>query len=170
MADHVDLVEPPDVACIYRGECWGVACKVAYGSAGTAFTAVKRGIAQLDRSSCSRGVVMLRITDVFPHEEMVPGRAPGMRTVQSFRPGDPLFEVAMALARPFVTEVVRRADAASLFQRSPKLAAVVFVAHTMANMSSPEGAVSIIVPIPNFYVASQRSQPFIDDFITAFRL
>jgi len=171
IATDVDLVDPPDVLSTYRGMRWGIACKNASGSAHSAFVSVKKGIEQLDQSPCEQGAVVVRITDVYPHEELVPGRSSGMRSIPSFQDGDQLFEFAMGLARPFVAEVIGHANGgASLFKRSRKLAMVIFVAHSVANMSSPEGAITTIVPIPNFLCAAKPPHPFMDDFITAFRL
>jgi hypothetical protein len=171
IATEVDLVEPPDVVCTYRGARWGVACKAAYGSANRAVKAVKEGVDQLEKSDCSEGAVVVRMTDVFPHGELVPGRSEGMRTIPSFRSEDDLMSHAAGLALPFRDEVSRRAQrGAAFFSRSKKLAAVWFVAHSFANVSTPQGAISAMFPI-TLYIARHRSAlPFLDDFITATRL
>lgn len=168
MATDVDLVEPPDVVCTYRGVRFGVACKGAYGSADTVMKAVKQGVDQLEKSECTEGAVVVRMTDVFPHDELVPGRSEGMRSIPSFPNGDVLMSHAAKLAVPFRDEVVRRAHGgAAFFNRSKKLVAVWFVAHSFGNVSTPRGAISVMCSIPLYLARAPRSHTFLDDFITA---
>lgn len=132
---------------------------------------MKAGVDQLEKSDCSEGAVVVRMTDVFPHDKLVPGRCEGMSTVPSFPSAHELLSNALSLAIPFRDEVCQRAQrGAAFFSRSKKLAAIWFVAHSFANVSTQGGATSVMFPIP-LYIARDRSAlPFLDDFITATRL
>lgn len=171
IATEVDLVEPPDVVCTYRGARFGVACKAVYGSANRAVKAVKEGVDQLEKSDCSEGAVVVRMTDVFPHGELVPGRVEGMQTVPSFQSKDELLSRAASLALPFRDEVLRRSHGGdAFFGRSTKLVAIWFVAHSFANVSTSRGALSSMFPVPLYVARDPGVVPFLDDFITATRL
>jgi hypothetical protein len=167
-ATDIDLVDPPDVLCTYRGVRFGVACKGAYGSADTAVKAVKKGVDQLEKSDCTAGAVVVRMTDVFPHDELVPGRSEGMRSIPSFPSGDALMSHAASLALPFRDEVIRRSQGgATFFARSKKLLAVWFVAHSFGNVSTGRGASSVMCSIPLYLARDPGVRPFLDEFITA---
>lgn len=171
IATEVDLVEPPDVVCSYRGVRWGVSCKAIYGSARGAVKAIKEGVDQLERSDCSEGAVVVRMTDVFPHDKLVPGRCEGMRTVPTFPSEHELLSAAASLALPFRDEVYERAQlGAAFFSRSKKLAAIWFVAHSFANVSTSGGAISAMFSIPLYIARDPSTLPFLDDFKTATRL
>jgi len=62
--------DEPDVCLKYMGGSWALACKVAYGNPRTIANAVLTGIKQLGRIKPDVGIVMVQLTNIFPHKSM----------------------------------------------------------------------------------------------------
>ena len=60
----------PDVLATYRGKRWGLACKSAYGSPTTVAKAVRKGAKQIERSDIDFGMIVVQLTNIFPHDRM----------------------------------------------------------------------------------------------------
>jgi len=69
-AMDVHFVEPPDVVCTYKKVQWGLACKVAYGSSRQTAKDIRKGIGQIERSDVDLGIVVVQMTNRFPHKNM----------------------------------------------------------------------------------------------------
>jgi hypothetical protein len=77
----------PDVIARYRGTAWGFACKSISGdSPATLFERIEEGVAQIERSSVQRGLVVLSFKNRFDHDS-------GMPAVGVDRDGERLFGV-----------------------------------------------------------------------------
>lgn len=143
-------LDEPDVLCTHESATWGVACKVAYGEPATTVNAIKTGAAQLQRSAAEFGVVVVRITDVFPHESLSTHPTPERRTVGAFLNVDDVERTLWALARPYIDAVrvdLDRGGVPALARRYPKLRAVAFIGHTLVLIRRPEGSAAALAPI-----------------------
>lgn len=68
-AEDTDFQEP-DVTCKFQGSRWGIACKALYGNESTASGRLRKGAKQIRRARVDFGVVVLQLTNVFPHDQM----------------------------------------------------------------------------------------------------
>jgi len=68
-ASNTQLKEP-DVTCLFEESTWGLACKTVSGNPESAVSAIRKGIAQLEATNCNYGLLVLQVTDLFPHDEM----------------------------------------------------------------------------------------------------
>ena len=63
----------PDVLATYVGDVWGFACKVPSGDApATLFDRIDEGIKQIERSTATRGLVVLNFKNRFDHDQAMP--------------------------------------------------------------------------------------------------
>jgi hypothetical protein len=161
-SESVDLVDPPDVLCRMDEAWWGVACKSAYGNAATAADAIRYGAEQLQRSTADAGIVCVRITDVFPHDQLPTVPTAERPTIGSFVRVEDAELVIGALARPFMADAVAHLHGGlpALAARFPKVKALTFVGHTLISLHrdgqahlglAPVKAVASVTPmIPSF--------------------
>ena len=68
-ASGVHFLEP-DIVCTYKQARWGIACKAAYGSSRTTAQKIRDGIGQIERSGAELGIVVVQMTNRFPHNNM----------------------------------------------------------------------------------------------------
>jgi len=68
-ASAVHFAEP-DVLCTYKQVRWGLACKVAYGSSKQTAKNIRAGMGQIERSGAELGLVVVQMTNRFPHDKM----------------------------------------------------------------------------------------------------
>jgi len=68
-AKDVRFLEP-DVQCQFLNARWGLACKAVYGTDTSAERAIHKGISQITKSNSDYGIIILQLTNVFPHEGM----------------------------------------------------------------------------------------------------
>lgn len=143
-------LEEPDVICQFEGLRWGVACKVAYSDMRRVFRSVKRGADQLQRSEADTGIVAVRVTDIFPHERLVP-RASGMPpTVRAFRRPQDANDAVEAIAKEMAASLGSEMDPhgmPGLIARFPKLKAVILLGHTVPRVPGADGPVPAFTPV-----------------------
>lgn len=60
----------PDIQCDLEEKTWAIACKVAYGQPPTIAKAITTGLDQIAKSQRSEGLVLVQVTNIFPHEMM----------------------------------------------------------------------------------------------------
>jgi len=164
-AADVAFAEPPDLLCDFEGVRWGVACKVAYGSPNESACDITRGAMQLESSPCHVGVVVMRISDVFPHHQ-VPGFDAERRMILSAPTPQHAFDLADRLADEVVGPIVAALGsqgAERLMKKHPKLQAVVFVGHTLAHVHGSQGAVPTGVPIFKRFLTDEPGPRFVDE-------
>lgn len=163
IAQSVALDEP-DVLCTFENERWGIACKVTSGTPEAAGKLIRVGAKQIDRSAADAGVVLVRITDVFPHEALqVLPEADGR--VNCF--GDPaqLPELAYRLILPFgqaAADAAEEGGIEALGRRFSKFKAVVFTGNTVANILRNGSPVPLLFPVFASWTATPYVPPFCD--------
>lgn len=172
-ATDVALEDPPDVSCSFDWRRWGVACKVAYGEPRTIAKSIAFGAEQLQKSPCDRGIVLVRITDCFPHDR-VPGFDRVTRTILSAPDSVTSFNYVQRLAREHVVDPVIEAVGRKWFdelrEKQPKLDAIVFVGHTTIHLHGPEGGVLTMSPMQIVEPEDRESQPFVQSLFRALSL
>lgn len=60
----------PDILCTHNHIRWGLAAKVAYGSSKTSAGSIRTGMRQIEKSGVDLGLVVIQMTNRFPHEQM----------------------------------------------------------------------------------------------------
>lgn len=85
--------EEPDVVVTADGVRWGLACKSPSGRPQRIAKDIRKGIGQIEEAEVERGIVLVQVTNIFPHEEMLHEIG---KLVRKFDTGD---EAAAALRR-----------------------------------------------------------------------
>lgn len=73
--DHprVSTGDNPDITFEFEGERWGLPCKVIHSPDRRRYRAsVATAIGQIERSPVERGLVMINLKNLFPHDELTP--------------------------------------------------------------------------------------------------
>lgn len=100
VAKRVHQAEP-DVVGDYKGERFGVACKLVYTQKlNQQVNVIMNGVKQLEDSDCESGVVMVNVTALLQHDRIMP--APTRRTED----GDPIYDGSTRGS--VMTEIVRQ--------------------------------------------------------------
>lgn len=162
-AEAVSL-EEPDVLCTFEGQRWGVACKATSGTPAQAGKLIREGARQLQGSAANCGIVIVRITDVFPHEQMEFVPEPDGR-MHCFADPKQLPDLAYQLIRPFGAAAVSACEdggVVGLAHRYPKLQAVAFVGNTIAHMYRDGDPAPVLFPVFACWTATSYVPPFCD--------
>jgi hypothetical protein len=147
----VAFVEPPDLVCSLAGVRYGVACKVAYGEPASVASAIRRGAKQIEASACEKGLIVVRVTDIFPHDELPSFPTPERKTVGSFLRTDDAEHVVLELMKPIaaaISQALGPRGVPGLAQRHQKLEAVFLVGHTLVQVHREGGASPAIIATP----------------------
>lgn len=62
--------QEPDLICRYADSSWGLACKVAYGTPAQTAKGIRKGMRQIEGSAADLGIVVVQLTNRFPHDKM----------------------------------------------------------------------------------------------------
>jgi hypothetical protein len=129
-------LDEPDVTSEYQGEVWGIACKTASAGPSSLRDSVKRGIAQIEKSEVDCGLLMVRLTDIYPHERLHLPLPPDRRVIRAYVNKDAAMEVAHGVFAELVEEIVRDlrfGETGSSLQWTPRLKSIAFVGHTLVH-------------------------------------
>lgn len=74
----------PDVLSRYKNMTWGLACKSAFGTERTLAKAIRKGVKQIISSDVDCGIVVVQITNTFPHNAMY-GRNPENGNIMTYK-------------------------------------------------------------------------------------
>lgn len=124
----------PDVTCSFQDATWGLACKCAYGTPDTTADKLRKGVRQIERSGVDFGLVVVGLTNIFPHDRMYErnsetGEVTTLRQVEAL-------SALMVGHLVKVTDPIEYALAASHEMASLKVSTrvrgILYVAHTLA--------------------------------------
>jgi hypothetical protein len=124
----------PDVTCSFQHATWGLACKCTYGRPDTTADKLRKAVRQIERSDVDFGLVVVSLTNVFPHNRMCE-RDPETGEVTTFRHVEALSALMLGHLVT-VSDPIERALAAS-HEKAPleiptKVRGVLYLAHTLA--------------------------------------
>lgn len=162
---EVNLGVEPDVLCRFRGNAWGLACKVIY-SGKSAAKAILEGMDQILRSGAEYGFVVVDLTNVFPHRAMF-DLDPETNEVTALRyPEANAARFGGLLAktvRPIEQRALRLLSRSSM-AGNPGLRGVIYVARTACFSMQVRTVLAILSygPLGKIYV--QDEWDFVDRF------
>ncbi len=136
----------PDVLATYARDVWGFACKVPSGDApATLFERIDEGVDQIERSTATRGLVVLNFKNRFDHDGAMPvlGKdAEGVLTLAVHRD----HEALVAKLKEFnegrlraMADHATQPEVEKIFAGKKALPAVMVISQTTAGVRLPPG-------------------------------
>ena len=139
-------LEEPDLVCAFNGQRWGVACKVAYGTEDQIADALSDGVRQVEESNVEAGIVVVDMTNVFPHERMVPRLAEDPSFPATLRMPQEAVDYAAYLISPVAEGIRRKVHLGDADVRKCQLAA--FMGHSFCRIAGVPTSLPFFLGLP----------------------